>query len=128
MEMTINGQGGWVVRGEGGRVICLVQGSLAAEGCAQCGRGECHDVTPAAAAEDDGGPSASHFMRNHFPAKGSPLTPSTILIQHSSSRPPWFVSGWHSPWRGFQTIPECSVSTQGLSTPCAEEAELLWAE
>lgn len=64
---------GWL---EGrGRAVCLVQGSLAA----QCCRVECNDVTPAAAAEDDGGPSASHFMRNHFPAKASLPTPSTIL-------------------------------------------------
>lgn len=106
---------GWL---EGrGRAVSSVQGSLAAEGRAQCGRGECHAVTPAAAAEDDGGSSALHFMWNHFPAKESLPTRSTILIQHNSSRPPWFVSRWYSPWRGFQTIPECSVLTQGLSTP-----------
>lgn len=68
---------GWL---EGrGRTVCSVQGSLAAEGCAQCGSGECHDVTPAAAAKDDRGPSASHFMRNHFPAKATLPTHSTIL-------------------------------------------------
>lgn len=94
-------------------MVCLVQWSLAA----QCGRGESHDVTPAAAAEDDGGPSASHFMRNHFLANASLPTPSTALIQQNSSRPPWFVSRWRSPWRGFQTIPECTVLTQGLGTP-----------
>lgn len=31
--------------------------------------------------------------------------------------PPWFVSRWYSPWRGFQTVPKCRVWTQGLRTP-----------
>lgn len=75
---------GWL-EGRGG-AICLVRGSLAAQRWAQCGIGECHDVTPAAAAEDDGGPSASHFMWNHFPAKASSLTPSTILWKRETSR------------------------------------------
>lgn len=35
--------------------------------------------------------------------------------------PPWLVSRWYGPWRGFQTVPECSASTQGLSTPWWKE-------
>lgn len=68
-----------VVKRGGGRAVRSVQGSLATDGWAQRRSGECHDVTPAAAAEDDGGPSALHFMRNHLPAKESLPTRSTIL-------------------------------------------------
>lgn len=50
-----------------------------AQSGAESDTGESRDVTPAAAAEDDGGPSALHFMWNHVPAKASPLIPSTTL-------------------------------------------------
>lgn len=47
------------------------------------------DVTPAAAAEVDGGPSASLFMRNHFPARPSATlqgeTESTVSQTGSQS-------------------------------------------
>lgn len=60
-------------------MIGLVRRSSVAQRGAQSDTGESRDVTPAAAAEDDGGPSALHFMWNHVPAKASLLIPSTTL-------------------------------------------------
>lgn len=56
------------------------RGFLVTVGCSKTVvGGEPHDITPAAAAENDGGPSASIFMWNHFTSKGSLPTHREIL-------------------------------------------------
>lgn len=53
------------------RLVCWFLGNSLATVGGSVVEGEDHDVTPAVVADGDGGPSASVFMWNHFPSKGS---------------------------------------------------------